>query len=104
MAGGLAQPLKQLCRETGGDIREQWSVTSTLTNTEKIPRGLVQHVHMTHLVAHQHAGLHALNNEVVDLPEVGQIHTAALGQIFRGAQALGQGVGQQCSGEHGATQ
>ena len=104
MAGGLAQPLKQLGGKTGGNIREQRSGARVFRQTQKIPRGFVQHVDMTDLIAHQDASLHALNDEVVDLPEVGQIHAAALGQIFRRTQALGQGVRQQCGGEHGATQ
>ena len=101
---GFVQPLKKLGGKAGGDIREQRPLAGTGIHAEKIARGFVQHVHVAYLVAHQHTGLHALDNEVVDLRHIGQVHTAALGQILRGAQTLRQGIGKQSGGEGGNAQ
>ena len=71
---------------------------------EELLGGMVAEADVTAGIAHQHTDLHVLDDERVDLSEVGEVHAAPLGQCLGGAQPLGEHVAQKRRGNEADAQ
>src|SRR3989344_1298414 len=94
----IAQPLEQLNGEIRRNLIEGKFFLGLIMNAEIFLRGLVDQAYVSLRVTYYNTGLHALDDELIELREIGDIHTAALGQLFGGAQTGGEQIAKKGRG------